>query len=294
MTAYNDLLPHHYAARLLMLDPNKLESIYNGLRSRNPDAIRKACGDITAHIGSMDPKEERVIADALTGVLYIDIGDRPEFTDAVNCAVDTLVGMGPDTIHILVEGLTDTDLQVNYMIARILARMGAPAVAVLKEMFRKEKDPYRRSLALFALSKIDDPVLIEIFPDVVSALDHENGELRDMAAQAIGRMIDCIGGACLEPDMINLSFDKLMLRLSDTHPGARAKVVRSIGRLARANYLDDVQKSRALDAVRGILGIDGMHDWDRAFVVRQEAEETYYYLTGKNAQRRAACEYCEE
>jgi hypothetical protein len=245
-----------------MLDPNILESIYNGLRSRNPDAMLRACREVSDHIDSMEPNEERVIADALTGSLYIDIADHPEFADAVNCAVDTL------------------------------AKMGEPAVAVLKEMFRTAKDPYRRSLALFALSKIDTPVLLEIFPDVIAALDHENGELRDMAAQAIGRMIDCIGSACLEPDIVNLAFDKLMLRVSDPNPGARAKVVRSIGRLARAGYLDDVQKKRALDAVRGILGIDGMYEWDRAFVVRQEAEETYYYLTGKNAERHAACEYC--
>lgn len=277
-----------------MLDPDKLESIYNGLRSRNPDAIQKACREIDENKGRMNPKEERVIADALTGVLYVDTVDRPEFTDAVNCAMDTLAGMGPDTINVLIEGLTDTDLHVNYMIAEVLGKMGEPAVAVLKEMFRKEKDPYRRSLALFALSKIDNPALIEIFPDVVSALDHESGELRDMAAQAIGRMVDCIGEACLAPEMVNLAFDKLMLRVSDPHPGARAKVVRSIGRLARAGYLDDVQKKRALDAVRAILGIDGMYEWDRAFVVRQEAEEAYFYLTGKNAHRRAACEYCRE
>jgi HEAT repeat protein len=275
-----------------MLDPNILESIYNGLRSRNPDAMLRACREVSDHIDSMEPNEERVIADALTGSLYIDIADHPEFADAVDCAVDTLAKMGPDTVNVLIEGLTDTDLQVNFMIGRVLAKMGEPAVAVLKEMFRTAKDPYRRSLALFALSKIDTPVLLEIFPDVIAALDHENGELRDMAAQAIGRMIDCIGSACLEPDIVNLAFDKLMLRVSDPNPGARAKVVRSIGRLARAGYLDDVQKKRALDAVRGILGIDGMYEWDRAFVVRQEAEETYYYLTGKNAERHAACEYC--
>jgi hypothetical protein len=58
----------------------------------------------------------------------------------------------------------------------------------------------------------------------------------------------------------------------------RAKAVRSLGKLVRAAYLAPAQEERVRLAVLRILGRDEAHEWDRAFIVRREAEEALQHL----------------
>jgi len=276
-----------------MLDNNTLETIYNGLRSDDKGTLLNACKLAGEKVPEMEMGQLRMIADALVGQFYLDTDDNLEYVEVIECASDTLVKMGADTVNILVDGLTDTDLQADFQIAKTLGRIGAPAIAVLKDMFHNETDPFIRGVALLALSKIDDPALIEIFNEVVSAMDHENQELRSMAVEALGRMIECIGGQCLLPEAANHAFDKLMMKLPDPHAGSRAKAVKAIGLLSKMEYLDEDQKSRALAAIKSILGTDQQHNWDRAFIVRKNAEEAFKMITGSDADVIAADELCK-
>ena len=57
------------------------------------------------------------------------------------------------SVEALIEGFTDADLEANLRIAHALGKIGQPALAVLKDKFRTDPDPYIRALALFALSK---------------------------------------------------------------------------------------------------------------------------------------------
>jgi len=271
-----------------MLDQEILSTILDDLRSEEPSKLLEASRLAEKNIPTMNPTELREVADALTSLFYIDTMN-PDYVEAIDAAVDTLAKMGADTVDVLIEGLTDADLHANYLIAQTLGKIGAPAVAVLKDRFRNEQDPFSRALALFAMSKIDDPALIEIMPEIVSTLDHEHPQLRDTAVQAVGAMIECIGGVCLSPDAASAAFDKLMLKLADIHHGTRAKAVKSIGQLAVKEYLDEDQVQNATDAVCRILGLDEQHDWDRAFIVRKAAEETYYRLTGEKVKADHNC-----
>jgi hypothetical protein len=81
--------------------------------------------------------------------------------------------------------------------------------------------------------------------------------------------------------------------LSDSHGATRAKAVRSIGRLAKKGHLTDGQKNKVLPILRRILGIDGKHEWDSAFIVRREAEGAFYILTGEKASSVSAESICK-
>ena len=67
-------------------------------------------------------------------------------------------------------------------------------------------------------------------------------------------------------------------RLSDAQPAVRAKAVRSLGKLVRAAYLSPAQEERVRLAILRVLGRDEAHEWDRAFIVRREAEEALRHL----------------
>jgi hypothetical protein len=67
-------------------------------------------------------------------------------------------------------------------------------------------------------------------------------------------------------------FELLVAKLADPYAGVRAKAARSIGKLLRRSYLDDRQKARARAALAALAGQDEKQEWDRAFIVRREAE----------------------
>jgi hypothetical protein len=263
-----------------MVDSDALRAIFADLKSDDRGRLLKACDFVRKHAHEFDRKRVEDLAEAFSSLFYLDTDERPELAPAVEASVHAVSALGTGAIDVLIAELTDTDLKANMLIAKALGKMGHPAAVALIDRFRNNKDPYHRSVALFALSRMDDPALIEIFSEVVSAMDHENGELRDTAALAIGRMAECLGGLCLAPDAINRAFEALMKKLADPSAGARSKAVRSIGKLAQVGYLNEEQKSRAAGAMGSMLGIDGKHEWDRGFIVRKEAEEAYRHLTG--------------
>jgi hypothetical protein len=80
-------------------------------------------------------------------------------------------------------------------------------------------------------------------------------------------------------------FEALFRTLTDVHSAVRAKAVRSLGKMARAGYLAPEQVDRTLAAAVRILGRDEAYEWDRAYIVRQEAEEALRHLEVRRLER---------
>ena len=74
-------------------------------------------------------------------------------------------------------------------------------------------------------------------------------------------------------------FTSLTRNLSDPNSGVRAKAVRGIGKMARFDFIGTPEKATAKKAIERILGFNNDFEWDRAYVVRAEAEETIKYLS---------------
>ncbi|MCX6645993.1 MAG: hypothetical protein NTY09_06515 [bacterium] len=275
-----------------MLDSNTLESIYTGLKSYDTNELLDTLDLVQDHIPDLGSDQKGLLADGIMSLFYLDEVENPGYVEVFDAASDILAQIGSGVIEVLIGGMVGGDLHAEYHIAQTLGRIGKPAIKALKEKFRDKTDPTGQGLALFALSSIDDPALIEIFDEVISMLDSEHAELRDAAAGAVGTMVDCIGGLCLAPDAINIAFEKLFTVLSDSHVATRSKAVRSIGKLAEKEYLSEEQKGRMLPVIRRILGIDGKHQWDSAFIVRREAEDAYYFITGEKASSVSAESIC--
>jgi hypothetical protein len=51
-----------------------------------------------------------------------------------------------------------------------------------------------------------------------------------------------------------------------------------MGKRARFGFIDSKEKTVAKKTMRRILGLDEAFDWDRAYILRAEAEETMKYL----------------
>lgn len=276
-----------------MLDSNILESIYSGLKSSDKNELLDTLKKVQQHLANMGNDERILLADAIMSLFYLDEAEDSGYAEVYDSAGDVLAQMGPGIVDVLIEGMTGAGVHVDYHIAQALSGLGKPAVKALLEKFRDQSNPDVQGLALYALSSIDDPALIEIFDEVIALLESDNFELRDTAAGAVGSMVDCIGGLCLESLAVEEVFEKLIGALSDTHAGTRSKAVKSIGKLAKKEYLSDEQKEKALPIITGILGIDDAHQWDRAFIVRREAEDAYFHLTGEKVSSIGAVSICK-
>jgi HEAT repeat protein len=216
----------------------------------------------------------------MASLFYIDLGDKPGFVQVVEDTVSLIALIGEPAIPTLMWLLGESDYKANLMLARTLGKIGPPAYGPLKDLFYHPGVPWHRSLSLFALAKMHEGALMEIFPDAVNALDDSDREIRDTAARTIGRIIDSFRPGQIPRDLINEAFERLMFRLRDSSAVVRSKAVRSIGKMAKNQCLDDEQVGTAIEAVKGLLGEDNGES-DPFYLVRREASEALCHLEGR-------------
>ena len=124
------------------------------------------------------------------------------------------------------------------------------------------------------------PRVVEAVPLMLEALLSDDLETRDTAARALGRMADAIPAGGIPPAQARSVVERLHGILAEPNAGLRAKAVRSLGKMAKAGHMDAAQKETLAGACRRLLGEDGSFEWDRAFVVRKEADQALRSAVG--------------
>jgi len=257
--------------------PFDISRLYEALRSSDPAAIRKAVAAVGGNVDELEPRHIPEVVELLASLFYIDLGDKPEFVQVVEDTVSVIASIGEPAIPTLMWLLAESDYKANLMIARTLGRIGPPAYGQLKDLFYNPPMPWHRALAMFALAKMHEAALMEVFPDTVNSLDDSDREIRDTAARTIGRIVDSFRPGQLPKDSVSEAFERLLQRLRDTSAVVRSKAVRSIGKMAKNGYLDEEQRTIAAEAIGQLLG-RGESEQDPFYLVRREAEEALGYL----------------
>lgn len=259
--------------------PYDLGNLRDAIKSSDPLIIRKAIAGVGANVDELELRQIPEAVEVMASLFYVDLGDKPEFVSVVEDTVSIISSIGEPAVPTLMWLLGESDYKANLMIARALGRIGPPAYGPLKDMFYYPTTPWHRSLAMFALAKMNEAALMEIFPDTVNALDDSDGEIRDTAARTVGRIIDSFRPGQIPKDLVNQAFERLLFHLRDSSAVVRSKAVRSIGKMAKSKYLDDDQLMSARDAVRALLG-ENESEADPFYLVRKEAENTMDKLEG--------------
>jgi len=251
--------------------------LYDSLKDSDPIVLRKVVAGIGEKVDDLELRQIPEAVELLASLFYIDLGDKPEFNLVVEDTVKVIASIGEPAVPTLMWLMGESDYKANLMIARTLGRIGPPAYGPLKDLFYFSTIPWHRALAMFALAKMHEAALMEILPDTVIALDDSDREIRDTAARTIGRISDSFKPGQLPKDIMNQAYERLLLRLRDLSAVVRSKAVRSIGKLAKNNYLDSEQLVAAIAAAKGLTGMDG-EEADPFYLVRHEAEEALEYL----------------
>jgi len=247
------------------------------LASPRPEDLREGLNLVELEIAKVGPSESRPLFEILSTLFYIDTLDHPEFVPVLDRAVSLAVGFGARIIPVLVDNLNAGDLKAQWAVAHVLGRIGADSIDPVMEKYASASSPMLRAFLVYALGKIKSPEIARAAALALEASQSKELELRDTATRTLGKLVESIPPPNLPTELKQKFLDCLHRNLSDSNASVRAKAVRSLGKMAKYNHLSDSERAQLRAACRSILGADEAHEWDRAFVVRREAEEALAY-----------------
>ena len=248
------------------------------LASDDPVQLRKGLALVREEIARVGSHEARQLFELVSTLFYIDPLDRPDLVPVLDEAVDLVVGFGEWVIPALVEKLDAGDLKAQIAAGHALGRIGADAVQPLVEEYAVAADDSHRAFILYALGKIRSPKVVKAAKLALEASASPDLELRDTATRVLGRIADVISPSEMPGELRAEFLARLQANLSDRNTGVRSKAIRSLGKMARRGHLRPEEQEAFRKACHLILGDDEAFDWDRAFVIRREAEEALRQL----------------
>ena len=260
------------------MEKGNIKSAFQKLRAESVYDVVEGLDEIERRTKGLRGKDLNEVILALCSLFYIDIFDRPDLEPAVDRAFKILVALGEKAIPLILYQLKEANLSVQFHLSRALGQIGKPAIKPLLKFYSGSFDANVRCFALYAMGKIREPEMAKIIPNVIDAMDDSNGEVRDTATRVLGKLVEHLDPQNISQRVRKKMFSALIKNLSDRHSGVRAKTVRSMGKMAKFGYVGPGEKSTARKAMVRILGRDDAFDWDRAYVVRVEAEEAMKYL----------------
>jgi HEAT repeat protein len=248
------------------------------LASAHVEDLREGLRLVKQEISRLGSDEARELFEIVSTLFYFDPIERPDLVPILEEAISLVVGFGKWVIPALMEKLDAGDFKAQLAVASALGRIGADAIAPLMNEYRSTQDPDCQVFILYALGKIKSPRIVEAAPLALEAARSPYRELRDTAVRAIGKLAESIPPLAL-PEPLRLAvFEQVQKELSDANAGIRAKAIRSLGKLAKHGHLQAAEQSRFRTICDRLLGKDEHFEWDRAYVVRREAEEALHYV----------------
>lgn len=244
------------------------------LASTKSEDLHRGIELVKEEIARIGSSEARELFEMISTIFYIDTLERPDLAPILDEAIGLAVGFGEWVIPVLLENLDAGDLKAQLAISHALGRIGADAIQPLINVYNSSSDPDRHTFILYALSKIKSPMIVQAAPLALEAASSPDRELRDTATRAIGKFAESIPPVQMSETLRKEFIEKLEINLADPNANIRAKAVRSLGKLAKHGHLTMQVLEKVRRICQRILGTDEFHDWDRAFIVRKEAEET--------------------
>ena len=259
---------------------DKFGQIKKLIGSPDSDKIHQGLVMIREGLPEITEEAARSLFEMVSALFYIDLLDHPEHAYVLDEAVSLVADFGEFVVPILLNNLDAGDMKAQLTIGHAFGRVGEPALEPLLESFKCEESEECRIFLVYAMGKIHSPRVIEAFEQVLTAAKSKNLELRDTAIRALGSFVEYV-----EPDDLPIEYKKEMLEairvnLSDSSAGLRSKAIRSYGKLARHGHLDKEERQKCKETCELLLGADDQYDWDRAYIVRKEAQEALDCLEG--------------
>jgi HEAT repeat protein len=259
---------------------DQYEKIKTLLSSFETEEIHQGLVLIRKELPSISEEDAKILFDMVSALFYIDLLDHPEHAYVLDEAVSLVADFGEFVVPILLNGLDAGDMKAQLTIGHAFGRVGEPAIEPLLESYKCEESEECRIFLVYALGKIRSPKVLEAFEQVLAAAKSGNLELRDTAIRALGNFVEVIDPKDLPGKFKAEMLEAIRVNLSDSSAGVRSKAIRSWGKLARFGHLNKEEEQKCKETCQLLVGVDDQYDWDRAYIVRKEAQEALDCLEG--------------
>jgi hypothetical protein len=248
------------------------------LTGDKPEEVMEGLALVEKEVDRIAMGEAGELLDIITTIYHLDVLDNPAMVPVLEKVVDLTVRMGSWTIPLLIEQLDTGDMKSQSVIAHILGKFGQDAIDPLIAEYSSTTNPTFKSIILYALGKIRSPSILKAVNPALDASQSSSLELRDTATRALGKFLESIPSGQLTLNQKDRYIECLHANLADQNNSIRSKALRSLGKMARFGHMTDNECEKLAEICRHMLGIDGTDDWDRAFIVRKEAEIALRFL----------------
>lgn len=258
----------------------RIQDIVRKLGSNNVEILRDVPDQIR-QIENFSHDEKIDLSEALASLFYLF--QNSSSVSMLKLAIRTekqLAGFGEDVVPFLVDKIIEADGESAGYLGKALAKIGKPGLDyMLREWGHHRDDDHAyinliQTLSYYKFSEIDNAI-----PFIIDATRHDNHHLRAMALYTIGRLIEKSKGIKIGSQLSHTLFELALGFVSAREPLVRKNAVCTLGQMARRDFLSSVDKKNAHAIFLAITGKDDRHNWDSAFIVRQEAEHFLKYFS---------------
>ena len=251
----------------------RIEHIINHIHFDSEEEVAKALGHAEL-LEDLTSEEKNDLTAALSIIFYHH--DHAGITAMAKLAVRAehlIAGFGCEVVPFLLEELINADSESAAYLGKAIALNPCPNIDIVLEAWDKNWDDDFASINIIqALSYFKSETVIKAMPQIIVASKSANFQVRAIAVYATGKLALRLKPVDFSDELKLSMFDTVFELLADAKPLVRKNAARALGKMQKRGLLSDKQRLQALVAFKAILGTDGQHSWDRAFIVRHEAE----------------------
>lgn len=256
----------------------KINSIIKDIRIDNETETARALEAAARQTGLSDA-EKTELAAGLSALFYHDLHGKKGLIQIASQAEDVIASLGTAVLPYLIGEVAQADAESAAHFGRVIARGKAAAVKPMLEAINAHRgDDYAMMNLIAAISFFKDPAALEAIPEILVASKGKNERLRAEALYAVGRLVRNLGSDRFDDTLRLKMFDTCFEALKDKSPLVRRNATASLGKIAEKGMLTGNQEQKVLDKFKGLIGIDGAHNWDNAYIVRQQAQQFFKFL----------------
>ncbi len=252
---------------------DRIKKITNQINAEKESSISDTLEQIEK-ISNLTDEEKVDLSTALSVVFYHDYSGMPAMMKLAAKVEKQIASFGKAPLPSLISAVIEADAESALPLARIIALSGAEAIKLVMETWdRNRSDDFAVVNLIQTLSYFRTSGAIAAMPEILVAAKSGNNQVRSMALCAAGKLV-----MRLSPDLFDESlrlkiFDTAFSLLSDSSSLVRMNASRTLGKMMKKEILTGERKEKVLKAFNAILGNDSSHEWDCAFIVRNEVEK---------------------
>ncbi len=258
---------------------NRVKQIIQDLDTASAASVANAL-DTVKGLSELSIDERLSLARALTEVFFHAHHTGSTLMPKLAVRVEKRIAkFGPEMIPFLFDAVHGADSDSAVYFGKTLARNGQDGLAYILPKLAEYQDRSHDLINLIqVLSYFKIPSAAEAIPIILRLAQHQNHQVTAMSLHAVGRLTQLLPATSFDEALRCNMFDSAFRFLSYAQVLVRKNAAHCLGKMLRKGLLSDAQEKKLCKAFLAITGKDENHNWDRAFIVRREAEDYLPYF----------------